>query len=196
MRLLMALALSLVGSLFPARATWYGENVADGSDIMMMDVRWPWWPESTYFANWNFATNPTGLGGYGGFTGGVRSLEPDHRPDFDPEGQAAYRSGSVWSFWGSNKDGEPVRVIASSEFAYPRQYIGEGASGSLGGPAWPFIRQDRWYRMMMRVWEPAGVENPQFSYMGRWVKDVAANEWHLYGIVRMPVRATSGARRA
>jgi hypothetical protein len=33
-----------------ARATWYGENVEQGSDIMMMDVRWPWWPESTYFA--------------------------------------------------------------------------------------------------------------------------------------------------
>ena len=92
-RVFTAAGLLLVGTALPARATWYGENVADGSDIMMMDVRWPWWPESTYFANWNFATNPTGIGGYGGFTGGVRSLDPDHRPDFDPEVQAAYRSG-------------------------------------------------------------------------------------------------------
>ena len=53
-----------------------------------------------------------------------------------------------------------MRVAASSEFTYPRQYIGEGASGSLGGPVWPFIRQNRWYTMMMRVWEPAGVEEP------------------------------------
>ena len=47
--------------VFPttAKATWYGENVANGSDIMMMDVCWPWWPESTYFANFNFATNPS-----------------------------------------------------------------------------------------------------------------------------------------
>ena len=188
---LACIALLMLGTAPPVRATWYGENVADGSDIMMMDVRWPWWPESTYFANWNFAVNPSGINGYGGFTGGPRALEPDHRPDFDPEVQAAFRAGSVWSFWGSNKEGEPVRVVASSEFAYPRQYIGEGASGSLGGPVWPFIKQDRWYRMMMRVWEPAGVENPQFSYMGRWVKDVAVQEWHLYGIVRLPVPASS-----
>lgn len=177
--------------LMPAHATWYGENVEKGSDIMMMDVRWPWWPESTYFANWNFGTNPTGIGGYGGFTGGVKSLDPDHRPNLDPDVQAAFRPGSVWSFWGSNKDGEPVRVAASSEFTYPRQYIGEGASGSLGGPVWPFIKQDRWYTMMMRVWEPVGVENPQYSYIGRWVKDVENKQWHLYGIMMLPVPATS-----
>lgn len=45
----------------------------------MMDVCSPWWPESTYLANWNFATIPTGLGGYRGVTGGVRSLDPDSR---------------------------------------------------------------------------------------------------------------------
>jgi hypothetical protein len=185
------LACSFIAVALPARATWYGENVENGSDIMMMDVRWPWWPESTYFANWNFGTNPTGLGGYGGFTGGVPSLDPDHRPNLDPDAQAAYRPGSVWSFWGASKEGEPVRVAASSEFTYPRQYIGEGASGSLGGPVWPFIRQNCWYTMMMRVWEPAGVSNPSHSYIGRWVKDVTNNRWHLYGIMRLPVPATS-----
>ena len=96
----------------PAHATWYGENVERGSDIMMMDVRWPWWPESTYFANWNFGTTPTGIGGYGGFAVGVQSHEPDHRPNLDPDLQAAVRPGSVWSFWGANKEGEPVRVAA------------------------------------------------------------------------------------
>jgi hypothetical protein len=190
-RSLAAVAVLTLALASSARATWYGENVAKGSDIMMMDVRWPWWPESTYFANWNFATSPTGIGGYGGFTGGVPSLGPDHRPNLDAEVQAAFRPGSVWSFWGSNKEGEPVRVAASSEYTYPRQYIGEGASGSLGGPVWPFIRQNRWYTMMMRVWEPAGVEHPQCSYIGRWVKDVEGKQWHLYGIMRLPVPATS-----
>jgi len=40
-------------ALFPpfAQATWYGENVEPGSDIMMMDIRWPWWAETTYCAN-------------------------------------------------------------------------------------------------------------------------------------------------
>lgn len=190
-RILMALALGTLVAVQPARATWYGENVEKGSDIMMMDVRWPWWPESTYFANFNFATSPSGIGGYGGFAIGVQSLSPNHRPNLDAEIQAGARPGSVWSFWGSNKEGEPVRVVASSEFTYPRQYIGEGASGSLGGPVWPFIRQDSWYTMMLRVWEPVGVKDPQYSYIGRWVKDVESRQWYLYGIVRLPVPATS-----
>ncbi|MCY3018504.1 MAG: PA14 domain-containing protein [Planctomycetota bacterium] len=188
--------LLIIAFLFTAvsanlRATWYGENVEDGADIMFMDVCWPWWPESTYFANWNFGTNPTGIGGYGGFTGGIQSLGPDHRPNYGPEIQAAWRPGSVWSFWGGNKEGEPVRVVASSEYAYPRQYIGEGASGSLGGSCWPFIKQGQWYTMLMRVWEPVDVTNPQYSYIGRWVKDVSTGQWHLYGIMRLPVPASS-----
>ena len=151
------------------RATWYGENVEKGSDIMMMDVRWPWWGESTYFANFNFAFTGTGITGYGGFAGTVTTLEPEHRPDFDAEAQAAARPGSVWSFWGGGPGGEPVRVVASSEFTYPMQYIGEGASGSLGGQVWPFVRQNQWFTVMMRVWQPAGVANPQEAFVGRWV---------------------------
>ena len=53
-RIMMALAFLTLVAAQPAQATWYGENVEKGSDIMMMDVRWPWWPESTYFANLEF----------------------------------------------------------------------------------------------------------------------------------------------
>ena len=62
--------------LFPsaAYATWYGENVEDGADIMMMDLRWPWWAESTYSANWNFGTTPPGVSAYGGFAGSVATV--------------------------------------------------------------------------------------------------------------------------
>lgn len=172
-------------------ATWYGENVENGSDIMMMDVSWPFWAESTYSAIWNFGTNPSGLGGYGGFAKGIPSIDPNHLPNYDPVVQAAFRPGSVWSFWGSNKDGEPVRVVASSEYTYPRQYVNEGASGALGADAWPFMRNGQWYTMMLRVWEPVDVPNPQYSYVGRWIKDIKAGQWHLYGIVRLPVPATS-----
>ena len=91
-RIFAAFVFLALASSPPAQATWYGENVEKGSDIMMMDVRWPWWPESTYFANWNFRHGPTGIGGYGGFTGGVQSLDPDHRPNLDPEVQAVIPS--------------------------------------------------------------------------------------------------------
>jgi len=172
-------------------ATWYGENVEGGADVMMMDVCWPWWPESTYSAIWNFGINPTGIGGYGGFANGIPSVGPDHRPNFDPAVQAAFHPGSVWSFWGGNKDGEPVRVAASSEYTYPRQYVNEGASGALGSSGWPFMKNGEWYTMMMRVWEPVVVTNAQYSYVGRWIKDISAGQWHLYGIMRLPVPGKS-----
>jgi len=186
------LFLSFALALFPplAHATWYGENVERGADIMMMDIRWPWWAETTYCANWNFGTVPDGVSAYGGFAGSVPTLPPDHRPNLDPEVQAAFRPGSVWSFWGSNAQGEPVRVVAASQHTFAYQYIGEGASGALFG-TWPVIEQNRWYTMMMRIWTPFGEKEPKVSYIGRWVKDVEADRWYLYGVMRLPIAATA-----
>ena len=46
----------------PSRGTWYEEVMeSGGADIAMMDLRWPWWPSSTYYANWN-----TGFSGKNG----------------------------------------------------------------------------------------------------------------------------------
>ncbi len=177
-------------AMFPpaAHATWYGENVENGADIMMMDLRWPWWAESTYSANWNFGTTPPGVSAYGGFAGSVATVGPDHRPNLDPEVQAAFRPGSIWSFWGSNAQREPVRVVAASQHTFAYQYIGEGASGALFG-TWPVIQQNRWYTMMMRIWTPLGDDEPNVSYIGRWVKDVEDGRWYLYGIMRLPIAA-------
>jgi len=60
-RALVPLAALVLLAPSAVEATWYGENVEKGSDIMMMDVRWPWWPESTYYANWDFAFADTGV---------------------------------------------------------------------------------------------------------------------------------------
>ena len=182
--ILLALALPAVSS----KATWYGENIEPGADIMMMDLRWPWWAESTYSANWNIASLPPGITAYGGFAGSVATIGKDHRPNLATDVQDSFRPGSVWSFWGSNADGEPVRVEAASQHTYAYQYIGEGASGALFG-TWPVIKRNRWYTMMMRVWRPIGDNENKISYMGRWVKDVQEGRWYLYGIMRLPVAA-------
>lgn len=189
--ILLALALPAVSS----KATWYGENVEPGADIMMMDLRWPWWAESTYSANWNIASLPPGITAYGGFAGSVATIGKDHRPNLAADVQDSFRPGSVWSFWGSNADGEPVRVEAASQHTYAYQYIGEGASGALFG-TWPVIKRNRWYTMMMRVWRPLGDNENKISYMGRWVKDVQEGRWYLYGIMRLPVAAEAFAGNA
>ena len=56
---------------------------------------------------------------------------------------------------------------------------------------WPIVRQQQWFTVMMRVWQPLGAANPQEAFVGRWVKDVASNRWHLYGIMRLPVATNS-----
>ena len=50
-------------------ATWYSENIENGADIIMMDLRWPWWPPGTYYANWNsgFNPKPNNISFYAGF---------------------------------------------------------------------------------------------------------------------------------
>ena len=54
--LILALILGPLGA--PLQATWYSENVENGADLIMMDLRWPWWPSGTYYANWNSGFNP------------------------------------------------------------------------------------------------------------------------------------------
>jgi len=44
--------------------------------------------------------------------------------------------------------------------------------------------------MLARVWQPTDPK-AQHSFIGRWVKDVENNRWHLIGIARLPVRAES-----
>ncbi len=174
-------------------ATWYQENVADGSDMIMMDLRWPWWPSGTYYANWNTSFNPqpNNVSFYAGFLGSVPD-GPGGMPNPDEKIQAAFRPGSVWSFWGGGADGNPVRFIDVAPNLYIKNdYGGEGCSGTLGADAWPFVTCKQWYTMLGRVWRPVGGSGDSGAYIGRWIKDQAAGRWHLIAIARLPIAATS-----
>ena len=185
------LALILVVPCASARATWYSESIADGSDIVMMDLRWPWWPSGTYYANWNsgFNPKPNNISFYAGFVSSVPD-GPGALPNADERLQNAFRPGSVWTFWGGNRDGSPVRFtdVAPNLFI-KNDYGGEGSSGTMGAVAWPFVTQHQWYTMVARVWQPVGAGD--FAYVGRWIKDIASGRWHLIGVARLPIRATS-----
>ena len=173
------------------QATWYGEGVEQGADIMMMDLRWPWWPSGTYYANWNSGVRPQGgISFYGGF---VSYLEdgPGYTPNPDAKLQEAFRPGSVWSFWGGDEDGNPVRFVdVAPNLCFKNAYGGEGCNASLHSEPWDFMRSGRWYTMLARIWQPTD-PGANHSYIGRWIKDVENNRWHLIGIARLPVRAES-----
>lgn len=188
------LFLILVVLFSPARAiqaTWYSENIEDGADIILMDVRWPWWPSGTYFANWNsgFNPKPNNLSFYAGFTSYVPD-GPGQTPNPDAARQDSFRPGSVWTFWGSDAAGMPVRFtdVAPNLFI-KNDYGGEGSSGTTGAEVWPFVQRQRWYTLLARVWQPVG--GGRHACVGRWLKDQATGHWHLIGIARLPIPATS-----
>ena len=184
-------ALLLLGMGREARATWYSENVEDGADIILMDLRWPWWPSGTYFANWNSSFNPkpNNLSFYAGFTSYVPD-GPGQTPHPDALRQDGFRPGSVWTFWGSDVAGTPVRFTDVAPNLYIKNdYGGEGSSGTTGAEVWPFVQRQRWYTMLGRVWQPVGGGN--HAFVGRRLKDSASGHWHLIGVARLPIPATS-----
>jgi hypothetical protein len=61
----------------------------------------------------------------------------------------------------------------------------------VGAEGWPFVKNQRWYTMLGRVWRPAGDTNASHAFVGRWIKDQAAGRWHLIGVARLPIPATS-----
>jgi hypothetical protein len=187
----LLILVSQLSSRPEARATWYSENIENGADIIMMDLRWPWWPSGTYFANWNsgFNPKPNNLSFYAGFTSYVLD-GPGQTPNPDPARQASFRPGSVWTFWGSDAAGTPVRFtdVAPNLFI-KNDYGGEGSSGTTGAEVWPFVQRQRWYTMLGRVWQPVG--GGGHAFVGRWIKDHASGQWHLIGVARLPIAATS-----
>lgn len=189
--LLPLVALLLAISCAGGWATWYSENVESGADLIMMDLRWPWWPSGTYFANWNSSFNPkpNNLSFYAGFTSYVPD-GPGQTPNPDTARQGSFRPGSVWTFWGSDAAGTPVRFtdVAPNLFI-KNDYGGEGSSGTTGAEVWPFLRRQRWYTMLGRVWQPVGGGGQ--ALVGRWIKDHASGQWHLIGVARLPIPATS-----
>ncbi|MCP5515697.1 MAG: hypothetical protein H7A45_00385, partial [Verrucomicrobiales bacterium] len=76
----LAACAALAFLLLPSRglARWYNENIPSGADLVMMDLRWPWWPSDTYYASWNIRFNPgpNNVSFYGGFLGGSRHGRP------------------------------------------------------------------------------------------------------------------------
>jgi hypothetical protein len=144
----------------------------DGSRCVGIDLRWPWWPSGTYYANWNtgFNPKPNNLTFYAGIQSWMAD-GPDDAPHPDAALQRAFRPGNTWSLWGYAPGGIPPRFIdVGPTLSMVNAYGGEGTSAYLAALPWPFIKNERWYTMLARVWQPHGRR-----------RDLDSSEWSFGG---------------
>jgi len=182
MRWLMGLVLILNGVFIAAaHAQWYRNNARQGSDIIMEEVRWPFWPQPTYFALWNY--NPFPEGGY--TYGGVAIHGPG--TNATQEAYDKYKPAQVWTFWDSPAyKGVRPRFVGIGDTFVGAPGSGEGSCAGVSG--WfPMMQINHWYRMVMRAWPDDEAPDTQ-GYNGWWFKDVASNQWYLVAVVSIPTK--------
>ena len=176
-----------LGALLPlgrANATWYSANSEIGSDILMVEVRWPYWCVGTYFALWN--SSPYPQGGY--FYGGVAIYGKGAQAS--PEEAEASLRHEVWSFWPSDAyKGERTRIEASGNPFGGDSMAGEGTEAGIHSGNLPFLKPQQWYRQVMRTWSDPNTPESR-GYLGWWMETVASNQWYLVGVVSVPVKVT------
>jgi len=167
-----------------SEATWYSFGVEDDAEIIMFDVRWPYWPHGTYFSFWN--SSPYPKGGY--FYGGIATYGSGENATTE-EIEAA-NCHEVWSFWPSDDyRGDRTRIIALGDPFAGGTMSGEGTEAGIHSGDLPFLEPQKWYRMVMRTWQDSNIPEAT-GYMGWWMYDIAKNKWRLVGVVSVPVKVT------
>ena len=173
------LLITIILYSIPSHGLWYKDHVKRGADIFMIDVLYPHWAESSYYACWNIDLYPNG--GY--FYGGIAASMPEN------ETEETYCPNSVWTFWEhAAYEKRQARNVYVHPSVYASQYGGEGSSGAAHGESLDWVKPKRWYTMTLRTWGADSVKNE--SFVGWWMKDKTNNEWIHYGTFRVPYAAT------
>ncbi len=169
--ILMILAAISIVMLVPsnALATGINPNVAEGSDIVMKDMRWPFWDQGTYFCYWYVSFVPK-LKVTPTFYGGLATKGAEQLP------------GMFHSFWGN------ITNIHEGKEFYRHGYGAEGAKGGVNGRP-SFLKPNIWYRNVLRIFPPAEGADKK-TYVGWWVKDVDNNIWYTHSLVSLDIHAT------
>jgi hypothetical protein len=168
---LICLTAMAVTVLTPGHATATGvnPNVAEGSDIVMKDMRWPAWDQGTYYCYWYVSFVPR-QGTMPTFYGGLATKGPDTYP------------GLFHSFWGN------ITNIHEGRHFYRHGYGAEGSKGGANGQP-SFLSPNIWYRNVLRIFAPAEGADKQ-TYIGWWIKDVDNNTWYTHSIVSLDMQVT------
>jgi polygalacturonase len=182
---LFAVGLVLAAGLVSVRAEYgYFSDVKSGSDIVMKEVRWPYW-NNTYYNTW-WSDNWTSSEGTSGYFYNGLALPP--ATSSNPVGTPQAVNFSFWPL--SN----PVNVTdtivpaytSPSTFAMPT--IAEGTLLRSPGK-WSLWQTNVWYRMAIRTWTPTD-GTPHQGYAGTWLRDPVAGVWYHMATVQLPFAVT------
>lgn len=182
-------AFACVFVAFSCGATWYANGVPSNSDIVMADLRWPYWPNNTYFANWNAHILPEGkvsfYAGYATYCGGGESKE---LPNLNSDAQQAYHPEWVWSFWGGNTAGLPPTFVDTCEAMHAsNSAAGEGAACVMPNRVRVSPAVNTWTTFVTRVWtDPMDGK----GRIGRWARDQRTGVWTAIAIASVDQPAT------
>jgi len=183
-KILNLLVVTLLFFTNTLHATWYQFGVSKGADIITCGVRWPFWSPGTYFSLWNTHPHPQGGYLYGGI---ATSGKGEHAT---PEETANGYRHEVWSFWPSpHYKGDRTRVEALGDPFTGGTMSGEGTEAGIHSGMLEFLKTKKWYKMVIRTWQDPNTPEDK-GYMGWWMQDVAAGEWHFVGVVSIPTKVT------
>jgi hypothetical protein len=169
----------------PAAAEYYNFNTQSGSDILYQEIRYPYWPESTYNARYyNYVQDDFGRSVFF-YSGTVINASPS--------GSTGTRNnGYIWSFWPVTNplnSGDSVTPLWWNPPFYDVPSVGEGASGKVEAGDVRSMTTNVWYPSALRVWRPAG--NPEnVAHVGQWLKDGVTGKWSHIATMNVPFAAT------
>lgn len=167
--------------VFTARAEYhYFDDVRSGSDIVMKELRWPYWNSGYYNTWWSDGwTSSDGSSGY--FYNGLAL------PGAGSANPVTTRQILNWSFWPISNNGLITPVYTSLQtFSTPT--TAEGTICRAPG-LWTGWRTNVWYRFVIRCWQPPD-GTPHLGYAGTWFRDSYSGTWYHMATVQFPFAVT------
>ena len=181
----------LAGSLLPTPVnaeysyfyTSSGGSIS-GSDIVMKELRWPYW-NSHYYNTWinDNWTSSDGVSDY--FYNGL-ALPAAGSPN--PVGTQQTFNFSFWPLSNPINITDTIHPVYSSPSTFSMQTIAEGSLFRSPG-LWSLWQTNVWYRMALRTWQPVNGA-AHVGYAGTWLRDPVAGVWYHMATVQLPFSVT------
>ena len=181
-RLVRLCILAIVHCSILARADYTYFNSAAGSDVLVQEMRWPYW-NANFYDTWlsQWWQSAEGTSGY--YYSGL--------PNPATGSSNPVTHGINWSFWPLSSSVNIADTIVPS-YTGPNTYsqptIGEGTICTAPG-SYSFWRTNVWYRMAFRTWLPVD-GTPHKGYAGEWLRDPVTGIWYHHGTMQLPFAVT------